>query len=117
MEKYLKGDIVIIPFPYSDLVQHKRRPALVLANLKGNDLILCQITSQLRQSKYNVSLNNENFATGQLPIPSNIHCSSLFTMSKYLVIRKVGTINMGTMVRVLQNIGRIFSIESATFPP
>lgn len=117
MEKYLKGDIVIIPFPYSDLVQHKRRPALVLANLKGNDLIMCQITSQLRQNKYVVSLKEENFSAGKLPIPSNIHCSSLFTISKYLVIKKVGTINMGTMVRVLQNIGQIFSIESTTFPP
>jgi hypothetical protein len=26
-----EGDVVIIPFPYSDLSQSKRRPALVLA--------------------------------------------------------------------------------------
>lgn len=117
MEKYLKGDVVIIPFPYSDLVQRKRRPALVLANLKENDLILCQITSQLRQSKYFVPLNDDNFTTGQLPIPSNIHCSLVFTMCKNLVIKKVGTINMGTMVRVLQNIGRIFAIESGEYLP
>ncbi|WP_235335003.1 MULTISPECIES: type II toxin-antitoxin system PemK/MazF family toxin [Aphanizomenon] len=46
MEEFIKGDVVIVPFPFSDLTQTKRRPALVIATLQGNDLILCQITSQ-----------------------------------------------------------------------
>jgi mRNA interferase MazF len=43
--KFIKGDVVVIPFPFSDLTQSKRRPALVIAELEGDDLILCQITS------------------------------------------------------------------------
>jgi len=39
MERFVKGDVVVIPFPFSDLTGAKRRPALVIANLKGNDLI------------------------------------------------------------------------------
>jgi mRNA interferase MazF len=31
MAKFVKGDVVVIPFPFSDLSQSKRRPALVLA--------------------------------------------------------------------------------------
>ncbi|MCQ2285421.1 MAG: type II toxin-antitoxin system PemK/MazF family toxin [Bacteroidales bacterium] len=116
MEKYLRGDVVIIPFPYSDKVTTKRRPALVMAHLRGNDLILCQITSQLRASPYCVSLTTENFATGRLPIPSFIHCSQIFTISKDKVIQKVGTLNLGTMVRVLQTFGKIFSIEMEEIP-
>lgn len=46
MAAFVKGDIVIVPFPFSDLSQSKRRPALVVAKLTGDDLILCQITSQ-----------------------------------------------------------------------
>lgn len=38
------GDVVIIPFPYSDLSQSKRRPALVLAGVGRGDFVLCQIT-------------------------------------------------------------------------
>lgn len=38
MEKFIKGDVVVIPFPFSDLSQSKRRPALVVANLKGDDI-------------------------------------------------------------------------------
>lgn len=45
MAGFVKGDVVVVPFPFSDLSQSKRRPALVIANLQGNDLILCQITS------------------------------------------------------------------------
>ena len=44
MAKPLKGDVIVVPFPFSDLTQSKRRPALVVAQLEGDDLILCQIT-------------------------------------------------------------------------
>jgi len=46
--RFVKGDVVVVLFPFSDLSQNKRRPALVLAELEGDDLILCQITSQKR---------------------------------------------------------------------
>jgi mRNA interferase MazF len=42
----LVGDVVIIPFPYFDLSQSKRRPALVLAEAGRGDFLLCQITSK-----------------------------------------------------------------------
>jgi len=42
MERFVRGDVVVVPFPFSDLTQAKRRPALVIAELEGNDLILCQ---------------------------------------------------------------------------
>lgn len=45
MGKFVKGDIVIVPFPFSDLSSSKKRPAMVISDLKGDDIILCQITS------------------------------------------------------------------------
>ena len=55
MARFIKGDVVIVPFPFSDLTQSKRRPALVISNLKGNDIILCQITSQNIFEVFNLS--------------------------------------------------------------
>ena len=44
MARFVKGDVVVVPFPFSDLSQSKRRPALIIASLEGDDAILCQIT-------------------------------------------------------------------------
>ena len=55
MARFVKGDIVVVPFPFSDLTQAKRRPALVITTLKGDDIILCQITSQMVKSLHNAS--------------------------------------------------------------
>lgn len=57
MERFIKGDIVVVPFPFSDLTRAKRRPALVIAELEGDDLILCQITSQQLKDRYAVSID------------------------------------------------------------
>ncbi|MCC7174981.1 MAG: type II toxin-antitoxin system PemK/MazF family toxin [Bryobacterales bacterium] len=57
MGQSVKGDVVVLNFPFSDLSQTKRRPALVLAALQGDDLILCQITSQAREDAHSIRLD------------------------------------------------------------
>jgi mRNA interferase MazF len=44
--RFVKGDVVVLHFPFSGLSQTKRSPALVLAVLSGDDMQLSQITSQ-----------------------------------------------------------------------
>ncbi|MEL6459992.1 MAG: type II toxin-antitoxin system PemK/MazF family toxin [Cyanobacteria bacterium J06621_15] len=66
MAGFIKGDVVIVPFPFSDLTQSKRRPAVVVANLRGNDLILCQITSQAVSDEYAIRIDSSDFSTGGL---------------------------------------------------
>ena len=46
MARFVNGDVVVVPFPFTGLSSSKVRPALVLASLSRGDLILCQITSQ-----------------------------------------------------------------------
>lgn len=71
MATFVKGDVVIVPFPFSDLTQAKRRPALVVAGLQGDDLILCQITSQLVTDQYVIALLSDDFESGTLQQSSN----------------------------------------------
>jgi mRNA interferase MazF len=33
MAEFIKGDVVIVPFPFSNLSQTKRRPALIIATI------------------------------------------------------------------------------------
>lgn len=64
MGKFIKGDVVVVPFPFSDLSQSKKRPALVLADLDGDDLILSQITSQSVYDSHSVKILENDFDDG-----------------------------------------------------
>jgi mRNA interferase MazF len=70
--RFIKGDIVVVPFPFSDLTNAKRRPALVMTALEGDDLILCQITSQRVRDKYAIDLDDDDFESGALRQKSSI---------------------------------------------
>ena len=54
MGKPLIGEVVALPFPQTNLQTGKRRPALVVADLKGDNLILRLITSKARSDGYSV---------------------------------------------------------------
>ena len=94
MAKFVKGEVVVIPFPFSDLSGSKRRPALVLADLPGNDIILCQITSQSTpKDPFAIALDALDFASGSLPVPSNIRPNRIFTADKNLIVKSSGIIS------------------------
>lgn len=107
MERFIKGDVVVLPFPYSDLSVSKKRPAMVLADLKGDDIILCQITSQFVKDDYAIALDNSDFIKGSLNRPSNIRPNRLFTAEKSIIIRKIGTVKPDVFEKV---VGKLFEI-------
>ena len=93
MAKFVKGDVVVVPFPFSDLSTSKRRPALVLATLEGDDLILCQITSKTIQDSYAVPVEDEHFTKGSLKQSSNVRPNRVFTADSHIVLYKIGHLN------------------------
>lgn len=86
MGKFMKGDIVVIPFPFSDLSGNKRRPALVIADLPGDDVILCQITSIGRNDPYSLPIDAGDYESGSLPVKSFVRPDKIFTASQTLVL-------------------------------
>jgi mRNA interferase MazF len=92
MGRFVKGDVVVVPFPFSDLSISKRRPALVLADLAGDDLILCQITSQSVRDTYAIELLDNDFNIGSLHKPSNIRPNRLFTADRHIILYKTGSL-------------------------
>jgi|SRR3989344_3792319 len=79
MERFVKGDIVVLPFPYTDFSVIKNRPASVIANLRGNNLILAQITTNEREDEDLVKLSGKDFSFGSLKKDSYIMASLIFT--------------------------------------
>lgn len=90
MEKFVKGDVVVLQFPYSDLSSTKKRPAVVIATLSGDDVILCQITSQQRNDRYSLQLLISDFKQGALPHESTIRPNRLFTADSKIIDYKAG---------------------------
>lgn len=107
MAQFIKGDVVVLPFPFSDLTGSKRRPALVLADLQGDDIILCQITSQLNNDSYAITLTNSDFTNGSLPVASNIRPNRMFTVDKNIIIKKAATISISKMQSVINAVHEI----------
>jgi len=104
----MKGDVVVIPFPYSDLSRSKKRPALVAATIDGDDVILCQITGEMRLDRYSVGVTGEDFIEGNLNFPSIIRPNRLFTADTSVIIRKIGAIKKDKMKEVEREIVGIF---------
>lgn len=107
MGAFVKGDVVVTPFPFPDLSATKKRPALVVATLTGDDVILCQITSQAVADSYAVPLADRDFASGDLRQPSNIRPNRLFTAESSIILYCVGTVRAEKMREVLAKLVQI----------
>jgi mRNA interferase MazF len=76
---YEQKEIVLMPFPYSDLTGSKQRPALIVSNNlinKTQDRICCLITSQ--QPEDGIAI--DSLETGTLPFKSWVKPQRLFTI-------------------------------------
>ncbi|MCF6357040.1 MAG: type II toxin-antitoxin system PemK/MazF family toxin [Draconibacterium sp.] len=110
MERFVKADIVVVSFPFSDLSNSKKRPALVLADLIGDDVILYQITSKNVNDIYSIPLISNDFSKGRLHKPSNIRPSRLFTADKNIIHKKVGKIKSEKYFEVSKKIYELIQL-------
>jgi len=107
MEKFVKGDVVVIPFPFSDLSESKRRPACVITALEGDDLILCQITSRNLVDKYSIIIQDSDFLIGSLKLISNARPNRLFTADKALILYRIGRLSDTKITEITDKIVEI----------
>jgi mRNA interferase MazF len=96
------GEVVLVPFPFSDLSQSKLRPALCLADAGRGDWILCQITSNSYGDPTAVTLNATDFSSGGLLVASHARPGKLFTAHAGIIVRTVGTLTLPSLESVLR---------------
>jgi mRNA interferase MazF len=107
MGRAVKGDVVVVPFPFSDLSAAKKRPALVVAVLEGDDVLLCQITSRTVTDGYAVPADSSDFASGGLRQPSNIRPNRLFTADAGIILYRAGALRPEKIEEVVAKIVEI----------
>ena len=98
------GSVVLVPFPFSDLSQSKRRPAVVLAGAERGDWILCQVTSKPYADARAVELTDHDFAQGGLRITSYARPAKLFTAHESLFVSEAGVLSAGSLRKITDQV-------------
>ena len=104
-----KGDIVLIPFPFTDLSGNKNRPAIILIDSK-DDITVCFITTQLKwQSEFDISIQPSDL--NGLKKTSLIRLNKITTIDKDLIIGRLGSLDDTYLDLLNRNLIQILKLE------
>ena len=107
-----QGEIVFVPFPFTNLASSKKRPVLILSktnyNKQSSDFVCCGITSNINNSSHSVLIQNKDLLVGVLPKPSRIKVNMIFTLEKSLVIKNFGKVRENIMEKVKEELYDMF---------
>lgn len=102
---YEQKEIVLMPFPYTDLTSNKIRPALIISNSnlnKTEDRICCLVTSV--QAKDGIEIAKKFINEGKLPFKSWVKPYRIFTINKKIIRKRLCIISDEFYDLVLQDI-------------
>lgn len=91
----VKGSVVLVNFPFTDLSQTKLRPAIILwIDTTGTDVVVCAITSQktdrLSDGEFSINVTDLEFSQTGLRVSSKVRTTRIATLSRQLIVRKLG---------------------------
>jgi len=106
------GDVVLVPFPFTDLTASKKRPAVVVSsapyNHKYPDLIIMAVTSQIKPSNVFGEVTIIQWKKAGLLKPSVVK-PVLATIEKELVLKKLGRLVEEERRALLETLKKILS--------
>jgi mRNA interferase MazF len=111
MNKFNQREIVLIPFPYSDLTGSMLRPAIIISNLnlnKSQDRLCCLITSQ--PTKDGLLINKKSFEYGKLPLKSWVKTYRVFTINENIIKKKLCKVNVTFFNEILSDLNKYIKI-------
>ena len=103
-----KGDIVLIPFPFSDLTGSKLRPAVVLISTEY-DVTVCFITTQFRW-KEELDIELIPSSTNGLKKLSLLRTSKFSTIDKELILGRIGSLENNYLLNLNRNLIEILQL-------
>jgi len=104
LEGLVRGDIIVIDFPYSDLKTWKRRPVLIINVPKGEDILVCQITAESYESPMEVQIKKEDFSNGSLKKDSFVRIDKISSVEKSLIKYKVCSLKKEKFSNILNKV-------------
>ena len=111
---YKRGDVVLVPFPFTDLTSTKQRPAVIISadalNVVRDDVLVAAITSQVPATPAadEFPIPSEQLASCGLPKRSIIRLSKLVALHQRLVIRRIGAMPDPLLSEVMSRLRQMF---------
>ncbi|MFT4297917.1 MAG: type II toxin-antitoxin system PemK/MazF family toxin [Candidatus Woesearchaeota archaeon] len=110
--KAVQKEIVLLPFPFSDLQSTKARPALIVSNDEFNnksaDCIMVPLTTNIKYDKCSIIINSSDLSYGKIIEKSRIKADKLFCLEKKLIKMKVAKLNDEIFQKVKNKIITMF---------
>lgn len=105
------GQIVLTPFPYTDLSGAKLRPVLMLRRAsRFDDWLVCMVSSRIDQAEAGfdevLTAADADFAASGLKAPSVLRLSRLAVLDTALLAGCIGTIDDERLSRVRQRLAQ-----------
>ena len=108
-----QGDLLLVPFPFSDQSGRKVRPVIVMSingfNIASEDIIVVGVTSSISKDKYTINLGNKNLDEGKLHTDCCIKVENILKLDKELIIKKIGKVNKNTCKEIVSKLNEIIN--------
>lgn len=96
------GDLVGIPFPYSDMATTKRRPVLVVTTPdRHGDFMGLAVTSVVTEESA-MAIEAGDMALGTLPKNSWVRYDKLFTLSSQIITKTYGSLRPEPLQSIIE---------------
>lgn len=112
---YVQGDIVSVPFPFTDLSSAKLRPAIVVSNNSidiTGDVIIVMVTSQYKMDGVNIPIGPNDIDIA-LPKQSYVRCHRIVTIDNDIIANKIGSLSKEYLSVVLSKIKGILDVNQS----
>lgn len=110
MATYKQFDVVIVPFPYSDSPQSKKRPALIISGTEDFDgktaHSVCAMITSLKNKSWPLDVEVKDLKKSGLPAPSVVRMK-LFTIDHQIIKEKIGELNTIDQAKVKKSLKTI----------
>ena len=105
-------ELVLLPYPFSDMEGKKVRPALVVSNdsfnKKSADCVMVPLTTVIKDEPYSIVIAQKNLSSGKLLKQSRVRADKVFCIEKNLIIMKIGMLKTETFDKVKEKVFKIF---------
>ena len=102
------GEIILIPFPFTDLTSQKTRPAVVLSNKTphSEDIVIGAISSKKRAG--DISIVSTDLFEGALPLISYCKIGKIVTLHTKIIVSVIGKLHREKINEILTETRDLF---------